>query len=115
MISSLLKGKDEMTKPKQATAVLQLQIAVAVEEDGDRFHAFCPALKGLHVDGTSKRETLENARTAIEVYLDSLALHGDPLPVGPYLKIKDTEEPLPNAQFHNLTIPWPSLATSGIS
>ncbi len=50
------------------------------EEEGG-YHAFCPALKGCHTQGDTLDETLANVKEAIEVYLESLRLHGDPLPV----------------------------------
>ncbi len=108
-----LKGEDKMSRPMPSVPRLQLQIAVGVEKDGDSFHAFCPALKGLHVDGATEMEALDFVKEAISVYLDSLALHGDPLPVGPFLKVE--EKVPPDASMRNLTISWPSLATCGVS
>jgi len=40
---------------------LRLQITVVIEPDGDSFHAYCPAFKGLHVDGANEKEALRNA------------------------------------------------------
>jgi len=50
------------------------------EEDGG-YHASCPVLKGCHTQGDTLDETLSNVKEAIEVYLESLQAHGDPLPV----------------------------------
>jgi len=49
------------------------------EADGG-FHAYCPALKGCHSQGDSLDEATENIREAIEVYLESVADHGEPIP-----------------------------------
>ena len=49
------------------------------EPDGG-FHASCPALPGCHSQGDSLDESLHNVREAIEVYLESLAAHGEPFP-----------------------------------
>ena len=49
------------------------------EADGG-FHAFCPALKGCHSQGGSLDEAIDNIREAIEVYLESVAAHGEPIP-----------------------------------
>ena len=49
------------------------------EADGG-FHASCPALPGCHSQGDTVDEAIQNAREAIEVYLESLAAHGEPLP-----------------------------------
>ena len=101
--------------PKRNLTRMLVQVTVVVEPDGDGFHAFCPALKGLHVDGKNERETLENAKQAIEVYLDSLALHGDPLPICPHLTVEKYRFQMPASAFlRSLTVPWPSLQTSGI-
>ncbi len=44
------------------------------------YHASCPTLKGCHSEGETEQETLNNAREAIEVYLESLAAHNEPIP-----------------------------------
>ena len=49
------------------------------EADGG-FHAYCPALKGCHSQGDSLDEATENIREAIQVYLESVADHGEPIP-----------------------------------
>ena len=49
------------------------------EADGG-FHAYCPALKGCHSQGDSIDEAMDNAREAIEAYLESLRAHGEPIP-----------------------------------
>jgi predicted RNase H-like HicB family nuclease len=62
--------------------VIHFTIDIVVEPDDDRFHAFCPALKGLHVDGRTEREALKNAIDGAALYLESSLKHGDPIPVG---------------------------------
>lgn len=59
-----------------------LKISAVIEPDEDGFHGYCPALKGLHVDGKTEKETLKNLSDAAEVYIASLVKHGDPLPIG---------------------------------
>lgn len=49
------------------------------EPDGG-FHASCPALPGCHSQGDTLDEVMGNIREAIEVYLESLTEHGEPLP-----------------------------------
>ena len=44
------------------------------------YHAFCPALKGCHSEGETEQEVLENIREAIELYLESLITHNEPIP-----------------------------------
>lgn len=42
--------------------------------------AFAPALPGCHTQGETLEETEKNIREAIEVYLESLAEHGESIP-----------------------------------
>jgi len=60
--------------------VLHYTVILEREEDGG-FHAFVPALKGCHTQGDTLDEALENAREAIEAYLDSLKAEGEPIPI----------------------------------
>jgi predicted RNase H-like HicB family nuclease len=95
---------------------LTFKIAYVVEEDSGRFHAFAPAFKGLHVDGNTKDDAVRNLIKGLQVYIESLAKHGDPLPVGPYLMMVQEEPEIPQGAFlGSLTFQWPSLHTSGIS
>jgi predicted RNase H-like HicB family nuclease len=43
--------------------------------------AFVPALPGCHTQGETLEETRRNVKEAIAVYLESLAAHGDAIPV----------------------------------
>ena len=49
------------------------------EPDGG-FHAYCPTLKGCHSQGDSLDEAIDNIREAIDVYLESVEAHGEPIP-----------------------------------
>jgi len=55
---------------------------VILEPEGaEGFHAFCPSLKGCHTQGDTLEEALQNIREAIDLYLESLRAHGEPIPV----------------------------------
>ena len=102
--------------PKSAT--LRLTLTVIIEKDGGSYHAFCPAFKGLHVDGSTEKEALKNACLAANVFLKSLAMHGDPLPIGPHCSLERGEQiPTvpPGAMLRHLQLKWPSLSTCGAS
>ena len=58
------------------------RVQVIVEHDRPGFHAYCPALKGLHTSGDTEKEALENAKDAVIAYLKSLIKHNDPIPIG---------------------------------
>ena len=50
------------------------------KEPGGGYHAFCPALKGCHTDGETADEAMRSIREAIELYLESLIAHDEPVP-----------------------------------
>lgn len=50
-------------------------IEIVVEADDGGFHAFCPALKGLHVGGDTEQEAFDNALDGIAIYVESLVEH----------------------------------------
>ena len=50
-------------------------------EDDGGYHAFAPSLKGCHSQGETLEETLANIKEAIELYIESLKAHGEPLPL----------------------------------
>jgi predicted RNase H-like HicB family nuclease len=95
---------------------LQLKVTVIIQPDGNAYHAYSPGLKGLHVDGSTVEEALDNAKDAVLAYLDSLATHGDPLPLGPDLSVEEIEESrVPAGAFlRSLELQW-SHHRSGIS
>jgi len=61
---------------------IKIRVDIIVEPDEGGFHAYCPALKGLHVGGDTEEKALQNARSAAIAYVRSLIKHNDPLPVG---------------------------------
>ena len=65
-------------KPKK----IKFKVMIVIEPDGDRFHAYSPSLKGLHVDGKSIEETKGRARDAVIIYFGALINNGDPIPLG---------------------------------
>lgn len=71
---------------------LRLEFTVVIEQDGDVFHAFCPGLKGLHVDGATEHDALENAAMAADCYVLSLVRQGDALPIGPHFNAEHMED-----------------------
>ena len=47
---------------------------------GGGYVAIVPALPGCHTQGDTLEEAERNIREAIELYLESLAAHGEPIP-----------------------------------
>jgi antitoxin HicB len=58
--------------------------------------AFVPALPGCHTQGETLESTERNVKEAIAVYLESLAAHGDAIPIeGPSFRGRVTVPALP--------------------
>jgi predicted RNase H-like HicB family nuclease len=86
-----------------------VSLAFIVEPDGQQFHAYCPQLKGLHIDGPSEEEALKRAIEAAELYLQSLERHDESFS-------HDVREEIPEgAVLRTVTLEWPSTRTFGIS
>lgn len=62
-----------MTTPREYEVVL-------MREDDGRFSVTVPALPGCTSQGETRDEALAMIREAIEVYIESLVAHGDPIP-----------------------------------
>jgi len=60
----------------------RFRVQITIEADGNGFHAYCPALKGLHVCGDTREEARQNAKDAIIAYLKTLIKHNLPIPIG---------------------------------
>ena len=61
---------------------VEFQVRIVIEPDGETFHAYCQALKGLHTCGDTEEQVVNNVKDAALAYLRSLIKHGDPIPVG---------------------------------
>ncbi|MCC6328514.1 MAG: type II toxin-antitoxin system HicB family antitoxin [Acidobacteria bacterium] len=58
-----------------------MKYRVLIEQDEDGVYvAEVPALPGCMTQGSTRTEALENIKEAIELYLESLEAHGDPVP-----------------------------------
>ncbi|MCL5006354.1 MAG: type II toxin-antitoxin system HicB family antitoxin [Acidobacteria bacterium] len=103
-----------MTKRVRIT---EINVLVEVEKDGDSYHAFAPALKGLHVEGATKEQAFRNAEEAIDVYLDSMYRENERLPIGPYLSVKyePIKKSIGSRFFQNVTVKCPTQRMFGTS
>ncbi|PKB78580.1 MAG: hypothetical protein BZY88_17595 [SAR202 cluster bacterium Io17-Chloro-G9] len=68
---------------------------VVLEPDEDRWIAYSPALKdqGGATWGLTKEEALKNIREVIEMTVQSMADHGEPIPQDPAIDVQVYEEP----------------------
>ena len=54
-------------------------VIIEREESGG-YHAICPALRGCHSQGDSYEETVQNITEAVQLYIESLKAHSEPVP-----------------------------------
>ena len=68
---------------------------VVVEPDEDRWHAYCPALlqKGGATWGYTEKEALKNIREVVQMVVESLLEHGDPIPEQPGEQVEVSLQP----------------------
>ena len=58
---------------------IKFRVLIDQDEDGI-FVAEVPTLPGCISQGNTRKEALVNAQEAIELYIESLEAHGDPIP-----------------------------------
>ncbi len=59
---------------------MHFRVIIQRDEDG-AYVAEVPTLPGCVTQGATRSEAVANVREAIEVYLESLKAHGDPIPL----------------------------------
>jgi predicted RNase H-like HicB family nuclease len=66
-----------------------------VEPDDDRWSAYCPALlkQGAATWGHTREEALRNLHEVVQLVLESLTEHGEPVPEGPADEVRVSAEP----------------------
>lgn len=65
----------------EATEMSNFKFRVLVEQDEDGvFVAEVPALPGCITQGSTRKEALANVQEAMELYIESLEAHEDPIP-----------------------------------
>ena len=68
---------------------------IVVEPDGERWHAYCPALMrhGGATWGHTQQEALKNIQEVVQMVVDSLMEHGEGLPTEPADQVQVCGEP----------------------
>jgi predicted RNase H-like HicB family nuclease len=69
------------TKARVGIKQLRFKVPIIVEPDSVGFHAYSPALKGLHMSGDTEQEALENARKTAKDFLEIMIQEGIPIPL----------------------------------
>ena len=57
-----------------------IPVEILIEPDDGKYHAWCPALKGLHTEGYCLINGVANAKLAAEAYLLSMIKHNELIP-----------------------------------
>ncbi len=65
----------------QNQKTLIFRVPIIVEFDSINYHSYSPALKGLHMDGETEKEALENARKTAKDFLEIMIHDGIPIPL----------------------------------
>jgi predicted RNase H-like HicB family nuclease len=74
-------GPGDGIRSYNETVTRNFSYSVFYETDPEGgFVARVPALPGCHTQGDTLEEAERNVREAIQVYLESLAAHGEPIP-----------------------------------
>jgi predicted RNase H-like HicB family nuclease len=68
---------------------------IVVEPDGERRHAYCPALveQGGATWGSTKQEALKNIQEVVQMVVESMMEHGEALPTVPADQVQVFGEP----------------------
>ena len=68
---------------------------IVVEPDGERCHAYCPALvrQGGAAWGHTQQEALKNIHDVVQMVVESLMEHGEALPTEPADQVHVSGEP----------------------
>lgn len=70
------------------TYILKVVIEEDQFEDGRMaYHAYCPTLKGASTWGYTKEEALKNIREVVEMTIESMIDHGEPIPEEPEIQV----------------------------
>jgi len=70
------------------TYILKVVIEEDQFEDGRMaYHAYYPTLKGASTWGYTKEEALKNVREVVEMTIESMIEHGEPIPEEPDVQI----------------------------
>ena len=95
-----MKGSSEgdrmRTRASEGSKQLKFTVPIIVEVDTVGFHAYPPALRGIHMDGDTEEEALRNARDTAADFLSIMVRDGMPIPLS--ILSQDDARRLPKSQ-----------------
>ncbi|MGB3342085.1 MAG: type II toxin-antitoxin system HicB family antitoxin [bacterium] len=59
----------------------KFELEVRIQPQPGGYHAYCPSLKGLHIDAQSQKEALGLIKKAAKLHIESMLEYGDPFPL----------------------------------
>ena len=59
---------------------MRIQVTLVAEPDGDRFHAYCAELTGIHADGDTEEDAFRRVKQAIKTHLKAMEHYEIPIP-----------------------------------
>ena len=51
---------------------MRVRVTLVAEPDGDRFHAYCAELAGVHADGDTEEDAFRRIRRAVKTHLRAM-------------------------------------------
>ena len=64
---------------KKVKLKFELEVRILPQPGG--YYAYCPSLKGLHIDARTQKEALELVKKAAKLHIESMLEYGDPFPL----------------------------------
>lgn len=92
---------------------IYFKIEFCIEPDDSGFYAYCPALKGLHVGGSTIEEATQNAIDAATAYLNSLIKRKEPIPL--QIVVEDVCTPKASKAVKKQNIAYPTRSFQDIA
>jgi predicted RNase H-like HicB family nuclease len=83
-----------MTTRTRNISGLKFWVRIIIQKDGSGYHAFSPALKGIHAGGDTPEEALFDAREAAGLILKCKIEDGDPIPLDVIEKPREEDLPV---------------------
>lgn len=59
---------------------MRVRVTLVAEPDGDRFHAYCAELTGVHADGDTEEDAFRRIEQAVKTHVRAMAHYEIPLP-----------------------------------
>ena len=70
-----------------------MPFTIVIEKSPANYAAYAPDLPGCVATGCTREETVDEMRRAIELHVESLREHGDPVPIPPSLGFRPGVDP----------------------